>query len=187
LIQECRRQWALEGDSFSYAEMASLAEAATPFTAFIDPDDPVFAAPGDMPRKIQQWCERASQAVPSDKGTILRVATESLALKYRTVFERFCAFSGRRFERLHAGGGGTQNVFLAQATANALGIEVIAGPVEATSCGNVIVQMMATGHVADLAAGRRLIRDSFDFQTYTPRDAEDWRLAYERFTSLISG
>ena len=185
LIQECKRQWALEGDSLSYGEMAALAEAAPSFSAFIDPDDPVFAAPGEMPRKIQAWCERTGQTVPSDKGTILRVATESLALKYRVVFERFCTISGRRFERLHAGGGGTQNVFLAQATANALGIEVITGPVEATSCGNVIVQMLATGHVADLAAGRRLIRDSFEFQTYTPSDAEEWRRAYERFASLI--
>jgi rhamnulokinase len=165
--------------------MAALAEAAPAFSAFVDPDDPVFASPGEMPRKIQEWCERTGQPVPSDKGAILRVATESLALKYRVVFERFCALSGRRFERLHAGGGGTQNVFLAQATANALGIEVVAGPVEATSCGNIIVQMMATGHVADLAAGRRLIRDSFEFQIYKPCDTEKWQLAYERFLALV--
>ena len=186
LIQECKRQWALDGDKLAFAEMAALAEAAPTFSAFIDPDDPVFSAPGEMPSKIQEWCRKSGQAVPEDKGTILRVASESLALKYRVVFENLCALSGKRFTRLHAGGGGIQNAFLAQATANALGIEVVAGPVEATSCGNLIVQMMATGHVADLAAGRRLIRDSFEFQTYQPRDGAAWDAAYGRFKTVIS-
>ncbi|TAE72861.1 MAG: hypothetical protein EAZ84_13790 [Verrucomicrobia bacterium] len=187
LIQECKRQWALEGENLSYAEMATLAENAPAFTAFIDPDDPVFASPGDMPEKIRAFCERSGQQVPQDKGSILRVASESLALKYRVVFERFCDLSGRRFTRLHAGGGGIQNAFLAQATADALGIEVVAGPVEATSCGNLVVQMIATGHVPDLAAGRRLIRDSFEFQTYTPRNPEQWQPAYLRFQQVIAG
>ncbi len=186
LIQECKRQWTLDGEPTSYAEMAALAEAAPAFSAFIDPDDPVFAAPGDMPEKIRAWCERTGQAVPQGKGEILRVASESLALKYRVVFENFCALSGKRFSRLHAGGGGIQNAFLAQATADALGIEVIAGPIEATSCGNIIVQMIATGHLPDLAAGRALVRRSFDFHIYQPRNGEEWRAAYERFKSIIA-
>jgi rhamnulokinase len=185
LIQECKRQWALDGESISYGEMAKLAEGAPSFTAFIDPDDPVFAAPGEMPAKIQAWCERTGQAVPRDKGTILRVATESLALKYRVVFENFCALSGKRFERLHAGGGGIQNAFLAQATSNALGIDVIAGPIEATSCGNIVVQMIATGHLPDLAAARHLIRESFEFQNYAPHNGAEWQAAYERFKAFI--
>lgn len=185
LIQECKRQWSLDGESISYGDMAKLAEAAPAFTAFIDPDDPDFAAPGEMPAKIQAWCERTGQAVPRDKGTILRVATESLALKYRVVFENFCALSGKRFERLHAGGGGIQNAFLAQATADALGIGVTAGPIEATSCGNIVVQMIATGHLPDLAAGRKLVRESFEFQTYAPRNREEWQVAYERFKAFI--
>lgn len=186
LIQECKRQWALDGEAISYSEMATLAEAAPAFSAFIDPDDPIFAAPGEMPEKIRAWCERKGQAVPADKGTILRVASESLALKYRVVFENFCKLSGKRFTRLHAGGGGIQNAFLAQATADALGIEVIAGPIEATSCGNIIVQMIATGNLPDLAAGRGLVRRSFDFQVYQPRDSEQWQQAYERFKSIIA-
>jgi rhamnulokinase len=185
LIQECKRQWSLDGESISYADMAKLAMDAPAFTAFIDPDDAVFAAPGEMPAKIQAWCERTGQPVPRDKGTILRVATESLALKYRVVFENFCALSGKRFERLHAGGGGIQNAFLAQATADALGIEVVAGPIEATSCGNIVVQMMATGHLPDLAAGRHLIRESFEFQNYAPRHRDEWQAAYERFKAFI--
>ena len=185
LIQECKRQWALDGDNLSYAEMAKLAEAAPSFSAFIDPDDAVFASPGRMPAKIQAWCERTGQQVPRDKGTVLRVASESLALKYRTIYENFCRLSGRRFARLHAGGGGVQNAFLAQATADALGIEVIAGPIEATSCGNIVVQMIATGHLPDLAAGRQLVRNSFTFETYRPQDRERWQAAYAIFERFI--
>ena len=186
LIQECKRQWALDGEAISYGEMAALAEAAPAFSAFIDPDDPIFAAPGDMPEKIRAWCERTGQTVPTDKGTILRIASESLALKYRVVFENFCKLSGKRFSKLHAGGGGIQNAFLAQATADALGIEVTAGPIEATSCGNIIVQMIATGNLPDLAAGRALVRRSFEFQVYQPRNGDQWQAAYERFKSIIA-
>ena len=87
--------------------------------------------------------------------------------------------------RLHAGGGGIQNEALCRATANALGIEVVAGPVEATSCGNVITQMIGTGHLADLDAGRDLIRRSFDFRIYQPQDTAAWNVAFERFKGLI--
>lgn len=185
LIQECKRQWELDGDSPNYAEMAEMADDAEPFTAFIDPDDPVFASPGGMPEKIRAWCEKTGQPVPADKGTILRVATDSLALKYRSVFESIKALTGFDFQRLHAGGGGTQNEPLSRATANALGIEVVAGPIEATSCGNVIIQMLATGHLADLQAGRELIRRSFDFRFYQPQDTAAWDAAYQRFTALV--
>jgi sugar (pentulose or hexulose) kinase len=186
LIQECKRQWELDGTPLDYATMAEMAEDAEPFSAFIDPDDASFASPGGMPAKIQAWCEQTGQAVPQDKGTILRVATESLALKYRMVFESIRALTGRDFQRLHAGGGGIQNEALSRATANALGIEVVAGPVEATSCGNVITQMIGTGHLPDLAAGRELIRRSFDFRIYQPQDSSAWDAAAARFGALVS-
>jgi len=185
LIQECRRQWQLDGEELDYGEMARLADAAAPHLAFIDPDEPRFAAPGEMPRKIQDACRDSGQPVPEDKGAILRVATESLALKYRFVIERFRRLAGRPLTRLHAGGGGIQNASLAQATADAAGVEVIAGPIEATSCGNLIVQMIATGHLPDLAAGRRLIRDSFEFPRYQAREPELWDQAYPRFLAAI--
>lgn len=185
LIQECKRQWELEGIKLSYAEMAELANAATPFTAFVDPDDAVFAAPGGMPGKIQQWCAKSGQPVPSDHGQILRVATESLALKYRVVFDRIRALTDRDYTTLNAGGGGIQNELLSQATANALGIEVIAGPVEATSCGNVITQMVGTHHLTDFAAGRDLIRRSFEFRCYRPENQDAWSEAYLRFKKVI--
>ncbi len=186
LIQECKRQWELDGQTFDYATMAAMAEQAEPFTAFVDPDDPSFASPGGMPAKIQAWCAKTGQTVPQSPGAILRVATESLALKYRVVFENAKALTGRGFTRLHAGGGGTRNESLCRATASALGIEVVAGPVEATSCGNVITQMIATGHIAGLDEGRELIRRSFDFPVYQPLDTAAWDAAYARFLKLLA-
>ncbi|MEO7099818.1 MAG: rhamnulokinase family protein [Luteolibacter sp.] len=185
LIQECKRQWELDGEKLGFAEMAMLADAAEPFSAFIDPDDVVFASPGGMPEKIRSYCEKSGQAVPQSKGQILRVASDSLALKYRAVYDSIRSLTGIDFKTLHAGGGGIQNELLSQATANALGIEVIAGPVEATSCGNVITQMVGTGHLPDFVAGRQLIRQSFDFRTFTPTDSEAWAAAYQRFLEVV--
>jgi sugar (pentulose or hexulose) kinase len=185
LIQECKRQWDLDGESIDYATMTRMAEAAEPFSAFINPDDEVFASPGNMPEKIRNWCEKSGQKIPADKGTILRVATDSIALKYREVFDHIKAFTGTTFDQLHAGGGGIQNEPLSQSTADALGIMVVAGPIEATSCGNVITQMIGTGHLENFEAGRELIRRSFDFKTYEPRQSADWNAAYERFKALV--
>jgi sugar (pentulose or hexulose) kinase len=185
LIQECKRQWDLDGESIDYATMTRMAEAAEPFSAFINPDDEVFASPGNMPEKIRNWCEKSGQKIPADKGTILRIATDSLALKYREVFDHIKAFTGTTFDQLHAGGGGIQNEPLSQSTADALGIMVVAGPIEATSCGNVITQMIGTGHLENFEAGRELIRRSFDFKTYEPRQSADWNAAYERFKALV--
>lgn len=185
LIQECKRQWTQDGESLGYAEMAKLAEEAESFTAFIDPDDIVFASPGHMPDKIREWCRKTGQTVPETKGAVLRVATDSLALKYRVVYERFKALTGREFTSLRAGGGGIQNEALSQATANALGIKVVAGPVEATSCGNVITQMVGMGVLPDFAAGRDLISRSFDFKTFEPSGKDEWDAAYTSFREVI--
>jgi len=185
IIQECKRQWELEGTKHSFAELAELSAAAEPFHAFIDPDDPSFASPGDMPGRIREYCKKTGQNVPESIGQILRVATDSLALKYRVVYERIVKLTGRTYARLHAGGGGIQNEALSQATASALGIEVLAGPVESTSCGNIITQMIATGELKDFQQGRELIRNSFEFKTYTPLETASWDSAYKTFRSII--
>ncbi len=185
IIQECKRQWEREGNSQSFGELAELAAAERPFSAFIDPDHPSFSSPGDMPEKIRKFCAESGQSIPSSVGSILRVATDSLAMKYRLVFERIVSLTGRPYSRLHIGGGGIQNEALCQATADALGIEVQAGPVEATSCGNIITQMIATGEISDFREGRQLIRDSFDFRTFTPQNPEAWDEAYQSFHTIL--
>lgn len=186
IIQECKRHWDKKGEVHSFAELAKFSVEAQPFFAFIDPDDTSFSSPGDMPERIRQYCIKSGQAVPETIGQILRVATDSLALKYRVVYERIVRLTGRNYARLHAGGGGIQNEALCQATANALGIEVQAGPIEATSCGNIITQMLATGEIKSFSEGRELIRQSFDFKIYTPQETDSWNAAYVDFCKIIN-
>jgi len=106
-------------------------------------------------------------------------------MKYRSVFGRVQQLTGRSFTELHAGGGGIQNQALCQATACALGIPVTAGPVEATSCGNVLAQMLATGGIDTLSAGREMVRRSFEFTTYQPHDTQAWDAAYATYKQRI--
>ena len=185
LIQECKRQWELDGQSLTFAAMEAMAAAAPPFAALVDPDDASFASPGGMPDKIRAWCAKTGQPVPQDAGAIVRVAIDSLALKYRVVFDQIRTLTGMEFPRLHVGGGGTKDTMLTQASANALGVEVIAGPAEATSCGNVITQMLATGFLTDMQAGRELVRRSFECKSYQPQDRPAWDAAYAKFTELL--
>jgi sugar (pentulose or hexulose) kinase len=107
-----------------------------------------------------------------------------LALKYRQVVESLEKVTGRKFDSLHAGGGGIQNELLIQSTANALGIPVVAGPIEATSCGNIITQMVATGEIENITEGRKIVEKSMKTQTFIPTDAAEWKSAYEQFLKL---
>ncbi len=186
IIQECRRHWLEHGEEMGYAELARLAEEAQPFTAFIDPNDPVFSSPGNMPKRIKEYCRRTGQTIPETKGSILRIATESLALKYRQVVDSLKEVTGREFAQLNAGGGGIQNLLLMQAAADALGIPVVSGPIEATSCGNIITQMVAVGEIKDINEGRKLIKSSIETSVFMPKSSRDWQKPYEKFLELVN-
>lgn len=186
LVQECRRHWAEKGEAIDFGALQELAEAAEPFVAVIDPDDTSFEMPGDMPQRIRAYADASGQRVPESKGEILRTALESLALRYRWVLERLEELSGQSIDVLHVVGGGVQNELLNQFTANALQRPVIAGPVEATAAGNILMQMIASDELADLQAGRRLVASSFGTDTYEPCDKDAWDQAYTRFLEITS-
>ena len=180
-MQECQRAWRNEGKLFSrYQEAVSL-EQARPFEAFIDPDSPSFVQPAHMPRQIQQYCRETGQHVPETEGELMRCIVESLACKYRFVLERIEQLIHKRFVGLHMVGGGIQNTFLCQCTANVLGRPAWAGPQEATAIGNMLVQYLALGHIQTLQHGRRIVHDSFPYVTYEPREVDAWERAYEAF------
>lgn len=190
LVQECRRSWARGGMEQSYAELTALAAKATPFHAIIDPDHGSFLKPSepgdDMPGRIVARCQATGQSIPDGMGAIIRCTLESLALKYRWVLEKLETVLGYQLDPLHIVGGGTQNQLLCQLTADATGRQVIAGPVEATAIGNVIMQAIALGDLASLAEGRDLIRRSFDVVTYEPTsERAPWEEAYARLVQLI--
>lgn len=184
LIQECKRLWEQEGDTLGHDEIVLLAEEAPAFSAFIDPDDPAFLNPGNMPHAIREACTRTDQTVPTTHGEIARCVFESLALKYRSVLDQLVALRGAPLSTLHIVGGGTQNTLLCQFAANATRLPVIAGPVEATAIGNLLVQAMAHGELSGLTEIREVVRRSFPLVAYNPQDTAVWHEAYERYTNL---
>jgi len=180
LVQQCRRVW----NDFSYAQLTALAGEAEPFVALVDPDDPSLLNPPDMPAAVRAYCRRTGQREPDDPGAITRCLLESLALKYRLVLEQLRAVAPGPIERLHVIGGGTQNELLCQLTADACGIPVEAGPIEATAIGNLLVQAMAAGQVESLAHLRRIVRNSFPVIRHEPRGDTGWDDARRRFQEL---
>jgi rhamnulokinase len=185
LVQECRRHWIKAGSEHSYAELTQMAERSQS-TALIDPDHQPFLAPGDMVPKIDEFCRKTHQRAPGTRGEYVRACLESLALTYRKTLERLEDILGRRLETIHIVGGGTQNGLLNQMTADACNRRVVTGPVEATAIGNILVQAMAVGVVKSLDDARAIVRNSFDVQTYEPRDTKKWDAAYDRFREIVT-
>ena len=185
LVQECRRTWAQAGEEHSYDELTDMAARARPFLAVVDPDYGEFFRPGDMPARIRAYCQMTGQPLPESKGAVIRCALEGIALKYRWVLERLEEMLGRRLDPVHIVGGGTQNRLLSQFTADAVDRQVITGPIEATATGNVLMQMMALGHVGSLAEGREIARRSTALLTYEPGRRAGWDEAYTKLLSLM--
>lgn len=184
LVQECRRTWQRAGQEYSYAQLAEMAGAANPFVAAVDPDDASFLAPGDMPSRIVAYCKKTGQPAPNTPGEFVRVCLESLAMTYRQTLRRIEECTGRKAEVIHIVGGGTQNQHLCQWAADATGCTVVAGPIEATAAGSIVVQAVATGVLPDIWAARELIGRSFDVVVYKPMDTCRWDGPYEKFEQL---
>jgi rhamnulokinase len=185
LVQECRRAWEREGIAHSYESLCYLAEVSPPFVSIVDPDDTSFILPPSMPAALADYCRRTGQPAPDDAGATVRCALESLALCYRRVLERLEELSGQRLEAIHVVGGGSQNALLCQFTADACNRPVLAGPVEATAIGNVLVQAIGLGLLGSLGDAREVVRRSFEVRTYEPRDPEGWQEHYARFLKLV--
>jgi rhamnulokinase len=185
LVQECRREWARAGESYDYATLTQMAAATRPFGQIVDVDDHRFLGLGDMPDKIRQYCQETGQAVPESKGEILRCALESLALRYRWVLDKLEKIMGKRLETVHIIGGGMQNELLCQLAADAMHRPVVAGPIEATAMGNMLMQALALGHVGSLNEAREVVRNSFQVMTYEPGLGAPWDEAYGRYLALL--
>lgn len=186
LIQESRREWKRQGISYTYADLEHLALEAEPFFCYIDPDAPEFVAPGDIPKRIRTYCARTNQKIPTSVGAIVRCIYESLALKYRKALMQLAELTGKRFERLHVLGGGAKDGLLCQMTANSLHIPVIAGPVEATALGNIIIQLTALKEIPDITAGRSMLMKAEPQTRYEPEEGNAWDDAYHKYLSIIN-
>ena len=185
ILQECRRVWAREGREFDYSELTALAAAAEPFRSLVNPMDSAFLRPADMLAAVRDYCRESGQPQPETPGQFARCALESLAALYARLMEQLEAVTGQKLHTLHIVGGGSKNALLNQMTADSINRTVIAGPVEATAIGNVLLQALTLGHIASHAELRQIVRASFPVETCKPRTADRWRTAHERFSKLV--
>lgn len=186
IIQESKRQWAREGKSFSFDDLEKAAWNAEPFKCFIDPDCEDFAAPGNMPKRIREFCRRTGQYVPETEGEIIRCIAQSLAFKFRMVADAIEDITKEPLSAVHMVGGGIKDTMVCRFTASATGKTVLAGPVEATSTGNAVMQLMALGKIDGLNQGRQIVKNSFPIKAYEPEDAESWNEAYEAYKKVVT-
>ncbi|MGW5353745.1 rhamnulokinase [Streptomyces sp. NPDC004031] len=169
LLEESRRTWALQdGTAPGHEELVARAAAAPAFAAVIDPDDPDFAAPGDMPARIDAYCRRTGQRPPADRGSLVRTVLEALALAHARTLRAAARLAGQEIRTVHLVGGGARNDLLCRLTADATGLPVVAGPVEATALGNILVQARARGLVHDRHDLRRLVAATQPLRRYEP-------------------
>jgi rhamnulokinase len=185
LVQQCRRDFARQGQEFDYATLTQLASQSPAFRTLVDPAHASFQTPGDMPRKITGFARATNQPAPETPGQFVRTALESLALTYRDKLDTLESILGRPFDVVHVVGGGGKNALLCQMTADATERRVIVGPHEATAMGNALVQAMAAGEVANLTALRGVVRRSVELVAYEPQESADWHEAYARYQAVI--
>ena len=185
IIQECKRSWDKEGKKMSFAEIADGAAKVEPCKFLINPDADEFYSPHDMPEKIVNFCKRTGGNVPSNEFEIARCVYDSLALAYKHNILALEKLTGRKIDVLHIVGGGSNNIMLNEATADALGTRVTAGPGEGTALGNILCQLIALGKVKDAEEARQIVRNSTDIKEYYPKNEQIFAKAYERFLKLL--
>ncbi len=181
ILQGCQQSWTIQGDRYDYSELMRLASRETPFRHLIDPDDPSFLHPPDMPQAIDAFCNRTCQPSPPTPGAYVRTLLESLAFKYRIVLRELEHVIGRSIEQIRIIGGGSKNRLLNQLTSDATGRRVLAGPAEATALGNVAVQILATGRASSLQEVRAIVDRSFPTESFEPLETDKWDQQAERF------
>ncbi|MEU8134188.1 rhamnulokinase [Streptodolium elevatio] len=179
ILQECLRVWQARGLAVDLPALLEQAAREEPFRSLVDPDDPEFLPPGDMPVRIAAHCERTGQPVPQGPAAVVRCVVESLALAYRRTVRDAVRLSGTAVETVHLVGGGARNELLCQLTADACGVPVVAGPVEATAIGNVLVQARAAGVVSDLTEMRELTAATQSLHRYAPGGTHSGRSAWD--------
>lgn len=191
LIQECRRNWNAQGkknekgEPLDWEDLNKMAASASPLISFINPDAREFLGPTNMPEAIRSFTEKSGQSVPVKEGEILRTILDSLAMRFRHVLGMCEQISGNKIKTIHIVGGGIQNRLLCQAAADATGCRVVAGPIEATAIGNIMMQAIAAGDVASIPEARALIRESFPVVEYEPQNTAIWDDAWPRFLNMI--
>ena len=185
LYERCRLEWPEEVRKLSHPELQGSAMQVEAFRSIINPDDALFANPSSMIGAIQQYCQQTNQPVPETPAEICRCIFDSLALRYKQVFQWLQEFSPFKLEVLHIIGGGSLNKYLNQFTANSTGATVLAGPQEGTAIGNIMLQAKAAGLVKDIWEMRQIIANSLELVKYEPQDQAAWDEAFEKYLRML--
>ncbi|MDQ2755089.1 MAG: rhamnulokinase, partial [Actinomycetota bacterium] len=186
VLQSCRRWWQRQGTELSYPDLVALAADAPGLRGIINPDAPEFLDGRRTPERIKAYCARTGTPVPQTVAEITRCVVDSLALAYRHVVEDLAEVTGTRAPSINIVGGGSNNTLLSQLTADACGIPVFCGPVEATALGNAAAQLAALGELGGLDDIRRVVAATEPVTPYDPRPGDGWDAAYEHFTRLVA-
>jgi rhamnulokinase len=181
LLQSCRKQW----HASDYASLIAMAKAQPDLTSLVDPDHPSFLHPENMTASIRGFCEATHQPAPETQAAFVQTILESLALKYRYVLDSLSHVTRQQYRTIRVVGGGARNHVLNQYIADATGCRVLAGPVEATALGNIVMQLVATGAVDSIAAGREIVSRSFPADVFEPRDSAVWDNVYPQFRQFV--
>ena len=184
LYERCRKEWPAEVRQLSHPELQGSAMQVEAFRSIINPDDAQFANPASMIEAIQQYCRKTNQHIPETPAEICRCIFDSLALRYKQVFQWMQEFAPFKLEVLHIIGGGSLNKYLNQFTANATGATVLAGPQEGTAIGNIMLQAKAALLVNDIWEMRQIIANSVELVKYEPTDQAVWDQAFQKFQKL---
>lgn len=185
LIQESRRQWKREGTEVGFDVLEKEALASEPFRCYIDVDDPLFATPGNLPRRVKEYCEKTGQYVPQNRGEIMRCIYQSLAMKYRYTYDLLKALGDREYSHINIVGGGTKDGLLCQMASNVCDCKIFAGPIEATALGNISVALYALGELADFKEIRKVVSDSTNLKIFSPADCVAWDEAYKNYLKVM--
>ncbi len=185
ILSEVKKLWDTNPNQYSYEQLNKEALQTKPFHYFIDPDHPMFLNPENMIDAIHQFCKITHQAIPTSVGEITRCILESLAMKYKYIYGLLQKLLNKSFKTLHIIGGGSQNQLLSQFAANSTNLEVKAGPIEATTIGNLLLQAVSQNKNMKFSEIRKIVRNSFDIQTLFPQDPTDWDEAYKNFVEII--
>ena len=184
LYERCRKEWPEEVRKLSHPELQGSAMQVEAFRSIINPDDAQFANPDSMINAIQQYCRKTNQPVPETPAEICRCIFDSLALRYKQVFQWMQEFAPFKLEVLHIIGGGSLNKYLNQFTANATGATVLAGPQECTAIGNIMMQAKAAHLVKDIWEMRLIIANSVELVKYEPTDKAVWDQAFDKYLKI---
>src|SRR5207249_1789136 len=184
ILESCRREWDQQGLAVDHENLLTEVEKLGQVGPLIFPDDPRLLSPRSMLEAIAEQLSERGESMPAEPSAIAKLVLDSLALRYASVLRAIECLTGRKIAGVQIVGGGSRNHYLNQATADASGLPVLAGPVEATVIGNALVQAIAAGCFGSLAEARRHVAENIRLRRFDPALSPAFEQAARRFAEI---